>query len=46
MAEGVLNCGDSASTIGERLNHKVSQAKEGELKDETIVETVLSSITQ
>jgi hypothetical protein len=45
MAEGVLNCGDSAPTIGERLNHKVSQAKEGELKDESIVDTVLSSIT-
>ena len=45
MAEGVLNCGDSAPTIGKRLNHKVSQAKEGELKDETIVDTVLSSIT-
>jgi hypothetical protein len=44
MAEGVLNCGDSAPTIGERLNHKVSQAKEGELKDETIVDTVLSSL--
>jgi hypothetical protein len=44
MAEDVLNCGDNASTIGERLNHKVSQAKEGELKDETIVDTVLSSI--
>jgi len=43
--EGVLNCGDSAPTIGKRLNHKVSQAKEGELKDETIVDTVLSSIT-
>ena len=44
MAEGVLNCGDSAPTIGERLNHKVSQAKEGELFDETIVDTVLSSL--
>jgi hypothetical protein len=44
MAEDVLNCGDSASTIGERLNHKVSQAKEGELFDETIVDTVLSSL--
>ena len=44
MAEGVLNCGDSAHTIGEGLNHKVSQAKEGELKDETIVDTVLSSL--
>jgi hypothetical protein len=44
MAEGVLNCGDSASTIGERLNHKVSQAKEGELFDESIVDTVLSSL--
>ena len=44
MAEGVLNCGDTAPTIGERLNHKVSQAKEGELKDETIVDTVLSSL--
>jgi hypothetical protein len=43
MAEGVLNCGDSAPTIGEGLNHKVSQAKEGELFDETIVDTVLSS---
>jgi hypothetical protein len=43
--EGVLNCGDSAPTIGERLNHKVSQAREGELFDETIVDTVLSSIT-
>jgi hypothetical protein len=42
--EGVLNCGDSAPTIGERLNHKVSQAKEGELFDESIVDTVLSSI--
>jgi len=40
----VLNCGDSAPTIGERLNHKVSQAKEGELKDESIVDTVLSSL--
>jgi len=44
MAEGVLNCGDSAPTIGERLNHKVSQAKEGELFDESIVDTVLSSL--
>jgi hypothetical protein len=44
MAEDVLNCGDSASTIGERLNHKVSQSKEGELFDETIVDTVLSSL--
>ncbi len=44
MAEGVLNCGDSAPTIGERLNHKVSQTKEGELFDETIVDTVLSSL--
>ena len=43
--EGVLNCGDSAPTIGKRLNHKVSQAKEGELFDESIVDTVLSSIT-
>jgi hypothetical protein len=43
MAEGVLNCGDSAPTIGERLNHKVSNSKEGELFDETIVDTVLSS---
>jgi glutamine cyclotransferase len=42
MAEGVLNCGDSAPTIGEGLNHKVSQAKEGELFDETIVDTVRS----
>jgi hypothetical protein len=44
MAGGVLNCGDSAPTIGERLNHKVSQAKEGELFDESIVDTVLSSL--
>jgi hypothetical protein len=44
MAEKVLNCGNSAPTIGERLNHKVSQAKEGELFDETIVDTVLSSL--
>jgi hypothetical protein len=44
MAEGVLNCGDIAPTIGEGLNHKVSQAKEGELFDETIVDTVLSSL--
>jgi hypothetical protein len=44
MAEGVLNCGDTAPTIGERLNHKVSQAKEGELFDESIVDTVLSSL--
>ena len=43
--EGVLNCGDSAPTIGKRLNHKVSQAKEGELFDESIVDTVLSSLT-
>jgi hypothetical protein len=43
QVEEVLNCGDSAPTIGERLNHKVSQAKEGELFDETIVDTVLSS---
>jgi len=42
--EEVLNCGDNAPTIGERLNHKVSQAKEGELKDETIVDTILSSL--
>ena len=41
----VLNCGDSAPTIGERLSHKVSQAKEGELFDESIVDTVLSSLT-
>jgi hypothetical protein len=39
-----LNCGDSAPTFDERLIHKVSQAKEGELKDETIVDTVLSSL--
>jgi hypothetical protein len=45
MAEGVLNCGDSSSTIGKGLNHKVSQAKEGELFDESIVDTVLSSLT-
>ena len=44
MAEGVLNCGGTVPTIGERLNHKVSQAKEGELFDETIVDTVLSSL--
>jgi hypothetical protein len=44
MAEGVLNCGDSAPTFDERLSHKVSQAKEGELFDETIVDTVLSSL--
>ena len=41
----VLNCGDSAPTIGKCLNHKVSQSKEGELKDESIVDTVLSSTT-
>jgi hypothetical protein len=39
-----LNCGDSAPTFDERLIHKVSQAKEGELFDETIVDTVLSSL--
>jgi hypothetical protein len=42
--EEVLNCGDRAPTIGEGLNHKVSQAKEGELFDESIVDTVLSSL--
>jgi hypothetical protein len=40
----VLNCGDSAPTFDERLMHKVSQAKEGELKDETTVDTILSSL--
>jgi len=44
QVEEVLNCGDSAPTFDERLIHKVSQAKEGELKDETIVDTVLSSL--
>ena len=44
QVEEVLNCGDSAPTIGERLIHKVSQAKEGELFDESIVDTVLSSL--
>jgi hypothetical protein len=43
QVEEVLNCGDSAPTFDERLSHKVSQAKEGELFDETIVDTVLSS---
>ena len=42
--EEVLNCGDSVLTFDERLSHKVSQAKEGELFDETIVDTVLSSL--
>ena len=44
QVEEVLNCGVSAPTFDERLSHKVSQAKEGELFDETIVDTVLSSL--
>jgi hypothetical protein len=44
VMEEVLNCGDTVPTFDERLSHKVSQAKEGELFDETIVDTVLSSL--
>jgi hypothetical protein len=44
LVEEVLNCGDSAPTFDERLMHKVSQAKEGELFDETTVDTILCSL--